>query len=183
MVGLRYQDLANRPDKFRHLTSLPADEFTRLLEPFEAAFQAHMADWRLEGQPRTARSYTTYKNCPLPTPTDRLLFILIYLKTNPLQVAHGRMFALLQGKANQWIHVLLIVLQTTLRTMEDTPARSVANLARRLGLPKRPSLPHAHRHALLMHNRQMRRHPRRSPLLPNGASRAPHDALDLTDTE
>jgi hypothetical protein len=39
-----------------------------------------MADWRLDGRPRTARRYTTYTNCPLPTPEDRLLFILVYLK-------------------------------------------------------------------------------------------------------
>jgi hypothetical protein len=33
----------------------------------------HMADWRLDGRPRTARRYTTYTNCPLPTPEDRRL--------------------------------------------------------------------------------------------------------------
>jgi hypothetical protein len=53
--------------------------------PFEAVFQAHMAHWRLDWQPHTARRYTTHKNCPLPTPEDRLLFILVYLKTSPLQ--------------------------------------------------------------------------------------------------
>ncbi len=39
------------------------------------AFQAHMAAWRLDGKPRTARRFTVYQNCPLPTPEDRLLFI------------------------------------------------------------------------------------------------------------
>src|SRR5713101_6042685 len=52
-----------------------------LVPPFETAFQAHLAVWRLEGKPRTARRFTVYKNCPLPTPEDRLLFILVYLKT------------------------------------------------------------------------------------------------------
>jgi hypothetical protein len=72
------------------------------------------------------------KNCPLPTPQDRLLFILVYLKTNPLQVAHGIMFGLPQGKTNQWIHVLLPVLPTALRQLGDAPSRSLADLARRL---------------------------------------------------
>ena len=71
------------------LTSLTLDEFRQLVPPFETAFQAHMAAWRLDGQPRTARRYTTYQNCPLPTPEDRLLFILVYLKTYPLQVVQG----------------------------------------------------------------------------------------------
>jgi hypothetical protein len=66
------------------LTSLTVDEFQQLVPPFEAAFQAHMADWRLDGKPRTARRYTTYQNCPLPTLEERLLFLLVYLKTYPL---------------------------------------------------------------------------------------------------
>jgi hypothetical protein len=117
------------------MTSLTPDEFQSLVPTFEAAFQAHMAEWRLDGKPRTARRFTTYKNCPLPTPEDRLLFILVYLKTNPLQVAHGIMFGLPQGKANQWIHVLLPVLRTTMRQLGDAPARSLADLARRLDMP------------------------------------------------
>ena len=83
-----------------------------------------MARWRFDGQPRTARRYTTYQNCPLPTPEDRLLFILAYLKTYPLQVVQGRLFGMDQSKANQWIHVLLGVLQATLRALGDTPSRS-----------------------------------------------------------
>jgi hypothetical protein len=114
------------------LTSLTVDEFQRLVLPFEAAFQAHMAQWRLDGRPRIARRYTTYQNCPLPTPEDRLLFILVYLKTYPLQVVQGRLFGMGQSKAHQWIHVLLVVLQATLRTLGDAPTRSVTALAKRL---------------------------------------------------
>ena len=105
-----------------------------MVPPFEAAFQAHMAAWRLDGRPRTARRYTTYKNCPLPTPEDRLLFILVYLKTYPLQVVQGRLFGMGQSKAHQWIHVLLVVLRATLRTLGDAPTRSVQALAQRLGV-------------------------------------------------
>jgi hypothetical protein len=93
-----------------------------------------MADWRLDGRPRTARRYTTYTNCPLPTPEDRLLFILVYLKTYPLQVVQGRLFGMGQSKAHQWIHVLLVVLRATLRTLGDAPTRSVQALAKRLGV-------------------------------------------------
>jgi len=38
---------------------------------------------------------------PLPTPEDRLFFVLTYLKTYTLQVVHGRLFGMVQGKANQ----------------------------------------------------------------------------------
>jgi Helix-turn-helix of DDE superfamily endonuclease len=93
-----------------------------------------MAAWRLAGKPRTARRFTVYENCPLPTPEDRLLFILAYLKTYALQVVQGRLFGMGQSKANQWIHVLLPVLLAALRALGDAPTRSLTALAQRLGV-------------------------------------------------
>jgi hypothetical protein len=116
------------------LTSVTLDEFRRLVPPFEAAFQAHMAQWRFDGQPRTARRYTTYQTCPLPTPEDRLLCILAYLKPSPLQVVQGRLFGMDQSQANQWIHLLVGVLKATLRALGDAPSRSLQELAQRLGV-------------------------------------------------
>jgi Helix-turn-helix of DDE superfamily endonuclease len=75
-----------------------------------------------------------YKNCPLPTPEDRLFFLLTYLKTYALQVVQGRLFGMGQSKANQWIHVLLPALLAALRTLGDAPARSLTALAQRLGV-------------------------------------------------
>jgi Helix-turn-helix of DDE superfamily endonuclease len=134
MGTLRFADLQTRPTEVLDLTRLTMDEFRQLVLPFETAFQAHMAACRLDGQPRTARRYTTYQNCPLPAPEDRLLCILVYLKTYPLQVVPGRLFGMGQSKAHQWIHVLLVVLQATLRTLGDAPTRSLTELAKRLGV-------------------------------------------------
>ena len=114
MASLRFTDVQTRPTEFLDLTSLTLDEFQQLIAPFEAAFHAHLAAWRLDGQPRTARRFTVYKNCPLPTPEDRLFFILTYLQTSALQVVHGRLFGMGQSKANQWIHALLPVLLAAL---------------------------------------------------------------------
>ena len=134
MAGLRFADLRSRPTEFLDLTSLTLNEFQQLVPPFEAAFHARMAAWRMDGKPRTARRFTVYKNCPLLTPEDRLLFILVYLKTYALQVVHGRLFGMVQGKANQWIHVLLPALLAALRALGDAPARSLSALAQRLGV-------------------------------------------------
>jgi hypothetical protein len=134
MASLRFADVQERPTEFLDFTSLTLDEFRQLLPPFEAAFQAHMAVWRLDGKPRTARQFSVYTNCPLPTPEDRLFFLLTYLKTYSLQVVQGRLFGMGQSKANQWIHVLLPALLAALRTLGDAPARSVAALAQRLGV-------------------------------------------------
>src|SRR6266566_1174478 len=134
MAGLRFTELQSRPMEFLDFTSVTLDEFQQLVPPFEAAFQARMAAWRLDGKPRTARRFTVYENCPLRTPEDRLLFILAYLKTYSLQVVQGRLFGMGQSKANQWIHVLLPVLLAALRTLGDAPLRSLAALAQRLGV-------------------------------------------------
>src|SRR5207247_527687 len=134
MAGVRFTDLQSRSTAFLDFTSLTLDEFQQLVPPFEAAFHARMAAWRLDGKPRTARRFTVYETCPLPTPEDRLLFILAYLKTYALQVVQGRLFGMGQSKANQWIHVLLPVLLAALRTLGDAPARSFTALAQRLGV-------------------------------------------------
>jgi len=70
----------------------------------------------------------------LPPPEDRLLCILVYLKTYPLQVVQGRLFGMGQSKVHQWIHVLLVVLRATLRPLGDAPTRSVQAWAPRLGV-------------------------------------------------
>ena len=134
MASLRCTDVQSRPTEFLDLTSVTLDEFQLLVPPFKAAYQAHMASWRLDGKPRTARRFTVYKNCPLPTPEDRLFFILVYLKTYALQVVQGRLFGMGQSKAKQWIHRLLPALLAALRTLGDAPARSLAALAQRLGV-------------------------------------------------
>jgi len=133
MASVRFADVQSRPTEFLDFTSLTLDEFHQLVPSFEAAFQAHMREWRLDGKPRIARRFSVYQNCPLPTPEDRLFFLLTYLKTYSLQVVEGRLFGMGQSKANQWIHVLPPALLAALRTLGDVPARSLTALAQRLG--------------------------------------------------
>src|SRR5215831_2993551 len=134
MAPVQFTDVQARPIEFLDFTSLTLEEFQTLVQPCEAAFQAHMSMWRLDGKPRTVRQFSVYKNCPLPTPEDRLLFILAYVKTYSLQVVHGRLFSMGQSKANQWIHVLLPVLLAALRALGDAPTRSLRALAQRRGV-------------------------------------------------
>jgi len=82
------------------------------------------------------RGTSPRKNLPqkVPTPEDRLLFILTYVKTYALQVVQGRLFGMVQSKANRWIHILLPTLLAALRALGDAPARSLTALAQRLGV-------------------------------------------------
>src|SRR6266542_4583449 len=129
---LRYEDIKTKAYRILDLTSLTVDEFEQLVPPFEAAFVQHMHDWTMEGKPRTGRRYSQYTNCPLPTPEDRLLFVLSYLKLAALQVAHGALFGMTQSNANKWIHVLLPVLHQSLLDLHDLPARHLRALEQRL---------------------------------------------------
>src|SRR5262249_1097362 len=106
MAGLRFADLQSRPLEFLDFTSLTLEEFQQLVSPFETAFHARMAAWRMDGKPRTTRRFTVYHNCPLPTPEDRLLFILVSLKTSALQVVQGRLFGTGQSKAHRWMEAV-----------------------------------------------------------------------------
>ena len=74
------------------------------------------------------------KTAPCRPPEDRLLVILVYLKTYALQVVQGRLFGMVQSKANRWIHLLLPALLAALRALGDAPARSLTALAQRLGV-------------------------------------------------
>ena len=119
-----------------------------------------------------------YQNCPLPTPEDRLLFILAYIKTYALQVAQGRLFGMGQSKANQWIHVHLPALLAALRALGDAPARSLTALAQRLGVAEADT-------ASVVGSREEEPAPVAapdSPLVPmtgpNGASSAPKTLLN-----
>lgn len=131
---LRYQNVAGRETQVLDLTSLTSEEFTSLVEPFEHAFQEHMQQWTMTGKPRTQRSFSLYTNCPLPTPEDRLLFTLSYLKHAPRQAYHGATFGLIQSSVSTWLNILIPVLQTALRTADLAPSRTLDELRERIGV-------------------------------------------------
>ena len=110
------------------MTSLTVDEFAALVPPFAAAFLDSTATWTLHGRRRQSRHSTTYTTCPLPTPEDRLLFLLISLKQHTIHLLHGRVFGRRQSKATPWMHIVLPVRRNTVRTLGDAPCRSVEAL-------------------------------------------------------
>jgi hypothetical protein len=129
---IRYTSEKEKANRIADLTSLTVEQFEQLVEPFERAYINYMSEWTMEGTPRLARSYTPYKNSPLPTPQDRLLFVLSYMKAASLQVVHAALFDMTQSNANKWIHILLVVLCQTLRDLGDAPARHLQALRDRL---------------------------------------------------
>jgi hypothetical protein len=131
---LRYQDVAGRETQLLDLTSLTSEAFISMVAPFEQAFQEHMQQWTMTGKPRTQRSFSIYTNCPLPTPEDRLLFTLSYLKHAPRQSYHGATFGLIQSSVSTWLNILIPVLKNALRNADLAPSRTLDELRERIGV-------------------------------------------------
>ena len=121
---LTYAELKEKPKEFLAATGLYLQEFERLLPVFEKklAAMATPLEQTKSGQPRKRRKGAGPKE-QLRTAEDKLLFILVYQKTYPLQTMHGLQFGLSQPRANYWIHLLLPILQQALAEMGVTPER------------------------------------------------------------
>src|SRR5919106_1296551 len=124
-----YEDVTQRAGSLQAMTGLTKEEFEALLPHFEHALVAYLQDRTIDGQPRTSRRYSTYDNCPLPTAADKQLFILTYVKQNPIQEVQGQLFGMSQSNANKWIHLLHAVLNQALAHQELLPARTADDLA------------------------------------------------------
>lgn len=124
-----YESVKKSESKFIGLTGYTVEEFEALLPNFTVQFMAYVAKYTLEGKPRKKRSYSEYTNSPLPGMANKLLFILIYLKTNNLQEVQAELFGMYQSEACQWIHCLLPVVNQALNDCGQLPARSMDGLA------------------------------------------------------
>src|SRR6516165_7662203 len=126
---ITYMTLQTNRRKFLAFTGLTLREFQRLLTAFPQAYQqVYPADQTTGGQPRQRSAGGGCKG-QLHQPEDKLLFILVYVKTYPLQVIMGELFDLSQPQVNYWIHRLLPVLQATLENLGVRPERNPRRFA------------------------------------------------------
>ena len=124
-----YERLQADRRQFLALTGLTLAEFQLLLSAFPRAYQRlYPASQTTEGQPRQRAPGGGWKG-RLQRPEDQLLFILVYLKTYPLQVVMGELFDLSQPRVNYWIHRLLPVLQEALDDLGVCPERNARHFA------------------------------------------------------
>jgi hypothetical protein len=108
---------------------LTLEEFERLLPAYQEAYaNRYPAHLTAKGQERQRQPGGGTQGV-LEKDEDRLLFILVYLKTNPLQTMQGLQFSLSQPQANYWIHRLLPVVQAGLQTLGMTPVRDGSQVA------------------------------------------------------
>ena len=130
---MTYQTLSAQPRAFLAMAGLTTAEFRGLLPAFETAYErAYPRDRTAAGQPRQWWQWGGRPSA-LRRSADKLLFVLVYLKTYPLQVVLGQLFGLSASQANYWLHHLLPVLRSALDDLGVLPERDGGRLARRPG--------------------------------------------------
>src|SRR5262245_39866296 len=125
-----YSALSTQAGPFLAMTGLTLAEFRELLPVFEAAYdRAYPADQTADGRARQ-RWPGAGRPSALARAEDKLLFVLVYLKTYPLQVVLGQLFGISTSQANYWLHHLLPVLRAALDELGVAPERDGARLGR-----------------------------------------------------
>jgi hypothetical protein len=123
-----YNRVKNKPKLLRAMTSLDRTEFEALLPAFQTAWEAHVKESSPANQKRQRQPGGGRKPA-LRTIADKLLFILFYFKTYPLEEVLAFEFGITQGQACYWIHTLSPVLQQALAALGQLPERQPAQLA------------------------------------------------------
>lgn len=128
---MRYITLKKNSVQFLSLSGLSVENFDELLSFFAEDWDNYITHYTIDGDPRVRLA--RIRVCKqLPTTADKLLFILIYLKTNPLQEYHAAYFGMTQPKANKFIHLLSGILLSTLKRLGELPERNVYRLKEQL---------------------------------------------------
>ena len=120
---MKYDKVRKNAAQLLSLTSMTATEFESLLPTFKYHWEEYYSHYTLKGKLRERISYGR-KTGKLPMISDKLLFILSYLKNNPLQEYHGATFDMTQPQCNDWVHLLSNILVKTLKTLGELPDRN-----------------------------------------------------------
>jgi hypothetical protein len=112
----------------RALTGLSQKQFETLLTEFTAVYEARR--WKAYEQGVVARMRQRKPGAgqkgKLPTPADKLLFVLYYYKTYPTFDVLGTQFGMARSKAHENLHRLSPVLHETLVRLGVMPHREFA---------------------------------------------------------
>lgn len=126
---LKYDILKRDRRKLLALTGLTVKEFKALLPAFTEADHSQWSGEKTLAGHKRQRSLGGGRTGQLDTAEQKLLFILVYQKTYPLQVVMGELFGISQSGVNHWIHRLLPILRDALRALGVMPEREGEQLA------------------------------------------------------
>ena len=120
-----YESIKQDKAAFLSLTSLTVKEFDELCVRFGETWNKYTKQHERDPG-KGGRPYV------LDVMEDRLLFILFYLKTYPLQTVLAYSFEISQSEANFLVHQLSFVLKLTLKKDDFLPPRITDEMLARL---------------------------------------------------
>jgi hypothetical protein len=128
-MGLRYIEIAGDEQAVRSHTGLSEGEFLALSGGFGKEWDHYIRHYTWCGKQRQRQSKER-KNNVLSSIEDKLLFVLFFLKTNPLQQVLATTFGLNQPQASKWLELLRGHLLATLAKEKVLPERKAERLYR-----------------------------------------------------
>src|SRR5947207_7615640 len=127
---LTYAEVRGNQCRCLSLTGLTPSEFDLLLPAFSRYCELlYPADRTQAGRPRK-RFPGGGRTGALHEPEQKLLFLLVYLKTYPLQVVMAELFGLSQSRVNYWLGRWLPVLRDALDDLGVLPERDAQAFSR-----------------------------------------------------
>ncbi|OAV73933.1 hypothetical protein Barb7_02658 [Bacteroidales bacterium Barb7] len=120
---MKYDRIRKNPPQLLSLAGFDVTEFEAFLPTFKYRWEEYHSHFTLAGKMRERITYNR-KTSEIPLIEDKLLFILSYLKNNPLQEYHGATYNMSQPQCNEWVHLLSDILCRTLKTLGKLPDRN-----------------------------------------------------------
>jgi hypothetical protein len=127
-MRISFEKIRKKSGSLVSMTSLRETEFIDLAACFEIEFEKYLRVYTLEGKKRDRPVVNPRKNSTFPTAEDKLLFILMYLKTYPLQAVVAAQYGMSQPQVNRWISLLRTILLETLNRKGCLPTRDLERL-------------------------------------------------------
>lgn len=127
-MGVKFEAIRNKAGSLVSMTTLREEEFVELSISFEEAYNKYIKVYTLEGKLRERPVLKIRKNSTFPNAEDKLLFILMYLKTYPLQAVVAAQYGMSQPQVQRWIKLLKNILLKTLKAKHCLPTREVSKL-------------------------------------------------------
>lgn len=122
-----YNDLKSNEAQFLSVVGVKLQQFNILVQYFEPCWEEYITVYTTAGDYRKTEKKKR-KDDVFPDIETMLIFILSYMKNNPLQQTHAAAFNMSQPQANVWIHLLKKILNTSLEKANCIPCRTVEAL-------------------------------------------------------
>jgi len=119
---MKYQDCLKNGRTFLSLTSLHIAEFEYLHYYFGSICESHYKWHSIDGKKRKLPRLKPNAKERLPSSEEKLFFLLVYLKNNPVQSFQGASFGVSQTQVSNLVSTLNNLLSVTLKKMGLQPA-------------------------------------------------------------